>query len=880
MVTSFYKLIEDDIREKYKGTNIVIWYDLKGEFRDEYKMIDIEGVNKTAYDGSFIELRYNIFKRDKELTQKWLIYINHLDDHGFLTEYEFFGEIYTVSVKSILEKNYNVDFGKFDLSTIDERLNVLKRLWDIIPENTVKYLDQETLDGIVLTNGFGYVDINKGYTVLKYICETDKYDAVLEESKIKNKFFEFLLEEYGIYIDRNYSKAKTVEVITNTLFQSELIQKNRNKSIRPFGVDIANANKTMNCVQLLETWANHELYKDKFVEYSKKMSEKYMLNVLNTVNTNDLFGIEYLYGVEDVLYKKLQVEVVLKEKKPDKIKEILINGLKNEPDIFYDDKNTFEYSSSLDLDDLKNDLKDLKVFVDVRRRYYFSKAKIFNKWGVLYNIFCLLELIYSFKEQTKKSETSFENIVKNYEEENWWRIDYLYRKIQEDLKCFDGFITKLFNLVDKKYHYDYLKPLNEQVADIIDVKGRYEFEINPQIDFWSQYVSDCQGKVAVVIVDALRYEMGKDLMSLLNDIDNIKIYPIISSLPSITEYGMASLLPNDNTKLKIDVENKGVGIFSGYDGSPLNNKNDRIKYFMGQSGEIGIVKGLDDIISMPINNLNSELKGKERILVFSGEIDEAGHIEDSSIQMFPSLLQKIALCIRKLAEIDINRIVVVSDHGFLLTSGLQDWAKVDLDNGLDVLAKKRRYSVTSKKREGNFITKTCYSLNYNGQVFFNFPRGINVFSEVGGTKFYHGGISLQETLVPVIVIDRKIEQKPIVKDNDLNTEQISMEDLALKNPSIKFKTNEVPKTIKEQIRSYIDNSDLSKKEETVLELFLKASSYTDAEIQEICLDQGTKFITKSVMKFMDDLIDKLKGEEHDWIGFRVVGLSTYEYFLK
>ncbi|TAH59696.1 MAG: hypothetical protein EWM50_07605, partial [Gottschalkiaceae bacterium] len=289
MKTPFYKLIQAEIRDKFKNSNIVIWYDYQNEFLQEFNLFDEQGVNKIAYEGSFIELRYKILLDDSELIKKWLIYSNIENKQGFLTEFEYFGDTYIASVKDILERNYRIDFGQFDISTLEERLNILKRLWDIIPESVIRSLNQETLDDIVLTNGFGYVDISKEYTILKYICETDKYESILEEARIKDKFFEFLSLEYGINVSNFESKDKVVEYIVDSLFQSELIQKSRNKDIRPFGIRLSNINKIMNCVQLLETWANHEIYREKFVEYSKKVSEKYMINVLNEMEVDELF---------------------------------------------------------------------------------------------------------------------------------------------------------------------------------------------------------------------------------------------------------------------------------------------------------------------------------------------------------------------------------------------------------------------------------------------------------------------------------------------------------------------------------------------------------------------------------------------------------------
>jgi hypothetical protein len=341
MKTPFYKLIQADINEKFKNSNIVIWYDYKNEFLQEFNLFDEQGVNKIAYEGSFIELRYKILLADSELSKKWLIYSNVENKQGFLTEFEFFGDTYIASVKDILERYYRIDFGQFDISTLEERLNILKRLWDIIPESVIRNLNQETLDDIVLTNGFGYVDISKEYTILKYICETDKYESILEEAKIKDKFFEFLALEYGINVSNFDSKDKVVKYIVESLFQSELIQKSRNKDIRPFGIELSNTNKIMNCVQLLETWANHEIYREKFIEYSKRVSEKYMVNVLNEMELDELFAIEYLYGIEEILYKKLEIQIFKDVQDSYLIKESLLEYLSGQ--YVKEEKKNYQY---------------------------------------------------------------------------------------------------------------------------------------------------------------------------------------------------------------------------------------------------------------------------------------------------------------------------------------------------------------------------------------------------------------------------------------------------------------------------------------------------------------------------------------------------------
>ena len=881
MKTPFYKLIQADIREKFKNSNIVIWYDCKNEFLQEFNLYDEQGVNKIAFEGSFIELRYKILLADSELSKKWLIYSNVENRQGFLTEFEFFGDTYFASVKDILERYYKIDFGQFDISTLEERLNILKRLWDIIPESVIKNLNQETLDDIVLTNGFGYVDISKEYTILKYICETDKYDSILEEAKIKDKFFEFLALEYGINVSNFESKDKVVKYIVESLFQSELIQKSRNKDIRPFGIELSNTNKIMNCVQLLETWANHEIYRDKFIEYSKRVSEKYMVNVLNGMELDELFAIEYLYGIEEILYKKLEIQIFKGVQDSYLIKESLLEYLSGQ--YVKEEKKNYQYcdiENGIDIESLKTQLKDLSVFVDIRRRYYFSKSRIFNKWNILNNIFQLINMLYKFEEEFKTIDSNIDNIISLYETNSWWKIDLLYRKVQEDYSLIDDFISQLLNLVDKRYYYHYLKPLNEEISNIIESKQNYEFKTNIQLDFWSKYVSNSDKKTAVVIVDALRYEMGKEIFSMLDEIEHNKtITPLIASIPTVTEFGMASLLPNGNTKLILNEQNGAINITDGNFNYPLNNKSERIRFFLEISDGNGVVKNLNEIVDIPINSLKNEFEGKDRILIFSNEIDEAGHIEDSSIQMFPGLLNKIQSAIKKLVQINIKKIVIVADHGFILTSGLEEWMKVDISKDMDNVVKKRRYTISRNKVEGNYITKSAYSANYVGDFYFNFPRGINVFPVNGGTKFHHGGISLQELLVPVIVIEKNDEKVIEVYSPEV-VQQISLVDVGLDKDFAQNKTRDIPISVKEQIKNYIENNNLNKKEKKVLELFLKASSYTDSEIQEICKEDGIKFVSQSVMAFMQEFISKLNKEGHDWIGFKVVGMSTYEYYLK
>ena len=59
------------------------------------------------------------------------------------------------------------------------------------------------------------------------------------------------------------------------------------------------------------------------------------------------------------------------------------------------------------------------------------------------------------------------------------------------------------------------------------------------------------GKVVYFLADALRYEMGRDLGMTLADTGTVRVEACVSSLPTVTPFGMAALLPGADSTYKI-----------------------------------------------------------------------------------------------------------------------------------------------------------------------------------------------------------------------------------------------------------------------------------------------------------------------------------------
>jgi PglZ domain len=87
-----------------------------------------------------------------------------------------------------------------------------------------------------------------------------------------------------------------------------------------------------------------------------------------------------------------------------------------------------------------------------------------------------------------------------------------------------------------------------------------------------------QDKTAYVLVDAMRYEMGQELLEGLGDGFDSALRPAIGQLPTITEVGMAALMPEADAGMElVDVGAGRVGI--GVGDTLLKDRASRVKHF-------------------------------------------------------------------------------------------------------------------------------------------------------------------------------------------------------------------------------------------------------------------------------------------------------------
>ena len=148
-----------------------------------------------------------------------------------------------------------------------------------------------------------------------------------------------------------------------------------------------------------------------------------------------------------------------------------------------------------------------------------------------------------------------EDYLKHYTTE-YYLIDLYYRKsvlyfrnldvsetpIEEQLEQLKQDIESRYAQFSYTLNHEWLACLQTIGYDYINIKTPKQY------DFFNNYISPLKQKVAVIISDALRYEVAHELLNELHKDDkNVSELAFqLASIPSETSFGMANLLPGNN----------------------------------------------------------------------------------------------------------------------------------------------------------------------------------------------------------------------------------------------------------------------------------------------------------------------------------------------
>lgn len=252
-------------------------------------------------------------------------------------------------------------------------------------------------------------------------------------------------------------------------------------------------------------------------------------------------------------------------------------------------------------------------------------------------------------------------------------------------------------------------------------------------------------KVAYLLVDALRYELGVALEQQLAEDGKVELKPALAQLPSITQVGMASLLPGAATKLRLVKNDSGYTPHLG--DLPVSNVGQRMDILRRHYGQRFQEGRLEDFVRKRfVVEDNVEL-----LVLRSVEIDSyfENHPETAPTEII-NALKRIRVAVNRLKDAGFNEVVIATDHGFFMNTHAGAGDTCSKLPG-DWLSEHQRCLLGDGSSDSHHYLLSAEKAGIRGD-FASLAGPLSMASYRAGMLYYHGGASLQECVVPVITL--------------------------------------------------------------------------------------------------------------------------------
>ena len=344
--------------------------------------------------------------------------------------------------------------------------------------------------------------------------------------------------------------------------------------------------------------------------------------------------------------------------------------------------------------------------------------------------------------------------------ERLYRVDSHYRKLvyayrqtgQHDL------LEEVVKLTDSVYTNQWLLPLNSQWQRVVDQALTWEFgPLHTQRYFFQHHVEQqlSKGRTFVIIADGLRYEWGRELAERMQTENRYEAHLtyMVTGLPSYTQLGMASLLPQ--TQLTIQPGTDSVLA----DGLPTQGTENRSVVLARKQG---IAIKAENFLALNANKEGREwVKPYSVIYIYQNSIDRIGDTlatESAVMDESERVIATIQDIIKKVTNMNGVHIWVTADHGFLYQQQLVDDTDfLEASVSGQVWKQGRRYVMGQDLSGGDgFRRFEARQIGLAGNATVLLPKaGQRLRLSGSGSRYVHGGASLQEIVVPLIKITKK-----------------------------------------------------------------------------------------------------------------------------
>ncbi|MFD1874328.1 BREX-1 system phosphatase PglZ type A [Hymenobacter bucti] len=374
-----------------------------------------------------------------------------------------------------------------------------------------------------------------------------------------------------------------------------------------------------------------------------------------------------------------------------------------------------------------------------------------------------IEVISLTRKYASQSFSDLEYTAKLYSQ-TLFLVDFHYRKFiwHYRNKNQDKSLELLFEKVERVYSNDWLLLLNNKWQSLIDAREEWPYvPLLSQSRFYKDHVEPVLNKgqrVFVIVSDALRYECGYEYLQKVNAENRYEgeLHHMITGLPSYTQLGMASLLPHQSLSIIAGSDKVSV------DGVPCQGIQGRQKVLATLEARKATAIQADDFMKMNSSTGGRDfVKQYELIYIFHNQIDKTGDDKTTEDNVFEAVERELSFLmdvVKRIANMNGTNMLVTTDHGFLYQHTALDESDFALLKVEGDAWKENRRFIIGKNLTGTTKVKrfSAQALNLSGDFEVLLPKSISRHRVMGaGSRFVHGGASLQEVVIPLIKITKK-----------------------------------------------------------------------------------------------------------------------------
>ncbi len=725
--------IEEALSKLFIKHRIIFWYDENEELREQFDELVLGDIEKVVMRNNEFYVKYLVAK-EKPNTQ-FLLYFPYAKpkhSENWLLDLELAHYLFQTRQEAMFAQELELEFDFTHL--IAEHIEFFKSkerraaLKDLMGKDDDFHATRYKMLAVVFnTDNVSLISFLQVHASA-FNDGNERFDKELERFRLKTFYWKEIERKYG-YINDSPSVYDFLIEVFNTNFSVG----KRN--------GIAKESKI-----LISMWKDSLSYRESYRKLSSKIADDLKVeSVLNDVAIEEIIQDDLFELIDQRIISEL-VDLIREESiSPDRLNQLVQQR-----------KNKYWYD-------------DYRAFYDA--------------------LVAGSQMISLIRKLDSSKMESLTDGVNNYVE-RLYKIDYHYRKYIYHYRCTkqNKVLQELTEKVEKVYCNDWLLSYGNTWQQVIDKTENWHnlYRIS-QHRFYNDHVKPFVEKgqrLFVIVSDGLRYECGWEYLQKINNEKRFEggLEYLITTLPSYTQLGMAALLPHRQLKIQPKTENVLVN------DQPSQGIQGRTKILEQFSGVRATAINAGEFMKMNTSTDGRDfVKQYDLIYIYHNRIDKVGDdkiSEDKLVEAVEAELDFLMDVVRKVANMNGNNMFITADHGFIYQHSSLQESDFSIANAKGEIWKESRRYIIGKSLSGDNNTKhfSSQQLNLQGDADVLIPKSINRIRIKGsGTRYVHGGASLQEIIVPLLKVTKTRQDTTTQVDVDIikSTDKITTNILAV-----------------------------------------------------------------------------------------------------